>query len=298
MKLVNNTIFITGGSHRIGFELIKTLYKIKISKLFFVVLSMSALTIHAQPKKVLFIMSAAKELKLSNGKSYPETGVFLSEFYLAYEEIVKAGYEVDFATPYGIVSSIDKESYNKKYWGNKDTLITEANEFVKQNSKFNKPLTLEQAIEGIYNYSGMVIPGGQGLMVDLYYDQNISKILKHFSEKGKPLGLICHAPALILSIPKEENPFIGYSVNSVTGLEEFFIENFVMKGKPKNRKIAKQLKKLGLKYKKGSPASNFAVRDRELITSQNPYSNETFNKLYVEALKDYELKGSLRTVNK
>jgi hypothetical protein len=55
--------------------------------------------------------------------------------------------------------------------------------------------------------------------------------------------LICHAPALILSIPKEENPFIGYKVNSVTGLEELFIENFVMKGKPENRKISQQLKK-------------------------------------------------------
>jgi putative intracellular protease/amidase len=259
---------------------------------------MSSLTLQAQNKKVVFIMSAAKELKLKNGKSYPETGVFLSEFYLAYKEIVDLGYEVDFATPNGIASSIDKESYNAKYWGKKDTLINEATEFVKQNPKFNKPLTLEQALANIDSYQGMVIPGGQGLMVDLFYDPKISKILKDFSQKGKAIGLICHAPALILSIPKEENPFIGYKVNSVTGLEEFFIENFVMKGKPKNRKISKQLKKLGLKYKKGNPAGNFAVRDRELITSQNPYSNEAFNKLYLEALKELEEKGTLNPIIK
>jgi putative intracellular protease/amidase len=247
-------------------------------------------------KKVIFIMSAAKELKLTNGKVYPETGVFLSEFYLAYKEIVNLGYEVDFATPNGVVSSIDKESYNKKYWKNQASLIGEATEFVKQNQKFNKPLTLEKALENINDYTGMVIPGGQGLMVDLFYDQNISKILTSFSQKGKPIGLICHAPALILSMPKAENPFIGYNVNSVTGLEEFFIENFVMKGKPNNRKIAKQLKKLGLKYKKGRPAGNFAVKDRELITSQNPYSNEAFNKLYLEALKEFEQKGTLKSL--
>jgi hypothetical protein len=52
---------------------------------------MSSLTLQAQNKKVVFIMSAAKELKLKNGKSYPETGVFLSEFYLAYKEIVCGG---------------------------------------------------------------------------------------------------------------------------------------------------------------------------------------------------------------
>lgn len=270
----------------------------KSLKLIIVAVLMSSFTLQAQQKKVLFIMSAAKELKLKNGKSYPETGVFLSEFYLAYKEIVNLGYEVDFATPNGVVSSIDKESYNKKYWGKKDTLIAEATEFVKQNPKFSQPLTLEKAIEDINSYKGMVIPGGQGLMVDLFYDPNISKILKDFSQKGKAIGLICHAPALILSIPKQENPFIGYRVNSVTGLEEFFIENFVMKGKPKNRKIAKQLKKLGLKYKKGKPAGNFAVRDRELVTSQNPYSNEAFNKLYLEALKELEEKGTLKPLTK
>jgi putative intracellular protease/amidase len=83
-------------------------------------------------------------------------------------------------------------------------------------------------------------------------------------------------------------------VNSVTGLEEFFIENFVMKGKPKNHRIGSQLRKLGLEYKKGRPGGNFAVRDRELITSQNPYSNEAFNKLYLEALNEYIQKGSLK----
>jgi putative intracellular protease/amidase len=263
-----------------------------------IIISSLSLTLEAQQKKVLFVMSSAKELPLKNGKTYKETGVFLSELFLAYREIIKLGYDVDFATPSGIVSSIDKESCKKKYWKTKDTLITEATVFVKQNPKFNNPLTLEEVVENINSYTGMVIPGGQGLMVDLFYDQNVPKILKHFSQNGKPIGLICHAPALILSIPRDENPFVGYGVNSVTGLEEFFIENFVMKGKPQNRKIAKQLKKLGLKYKKGKPAGNFAVKDRELITSQNPYSNEAFNKLYLEALSEFEQKGTLKTLNK
>ena len=249
-------------------------------------------------KKVLFVMSAAKELQLQNGKKYSETGVFLSEFYLALKEIENMGYEVDFATPNGVVSSIAKESYKKKYWNSNDTLIAEATDFVKHNQKFNNPITLEQSIENIDNYSGIVIPGGQGLMVDLINDSIIPQLLKEFSNKGKTIGLVCHAPALILSIPKNENPFIGYKVNSVTGLEELFIEKFVMKGKPTNRKIGKQLKKLGLKYVKGKPAGNFAVKDRELITSQNPYSNNAFNKLYLEALKELEEKGTLKPLAK
>jgi putative intracellular protease/amidase len=247
----------------------------------------------AQNKKVLFIMSAAKELKLTNGKIYPQTGVFLSEFYLAYKELKNLGYDVDFATPNGVTSSIDEESYKKKYWKEQDTLLAEATLFVKQDPSFNQPFTLEQVKATIHTYDGMIIPGGQGLMVDLFYDQNVSEILTTLAKQGKVIGLICHAPALLLSLPKAENPFIGYKVNSVTGFEEFFIENFVMKGKPANRKIAKQLKALGLKYKKGRPGGNFAVRDRTLITSQNPYSNREFNKLYLEALKELEQEGTL-----
>ena len=249
-------------------------------------------------KKILFVMSAAKELQLQNGRTYTGTGVFLSELYLAFKEIESVGYNVVFATPNGVIASIDQESYKRKYWKPNDALIAEATGFVKQNQKFNNPVTLEQAMESIDDYSGIIIPGGQGLMVDLIDDNMVPQLLRGFANRGKPIGLICHAPALILSIPKDENPFIGYKVNSVTALEELFIETFVMKGKPGNRKIAKQLRKIGLKYKKGRPAGSFAIRDRELITSQNPYSNEAFNKLYLEALKELSENGTLKPVGK
>jgi putative intracellular protease/amidase len=36
------------------------------------------------------------------------------------------------------------------------------------------------------------------------------------------------------------------------------------------------------------------VRDRELVTSQNPFSNDAFSRLYVAALADYHTRGSLR----
>src|SRR5690606_8456184 len=109
----------------------------------------------------------------------------------------------------------------------------------------------------------------------------------YFARKGKPTGLICHAPGLLLTIPKDENPYIGFKVNAVSPFEEFVIERFIMKGKPKNRKIAKKLKRNGLKYKSGLPKSNFAIRDRNLVTSQNPFSGSSFNKLFLEALTEY-----------
>jgi len=63
-----------------------------MTKIFFLftAFAFTYITTHAQ-KRLLFVMSAAKELPLKNGKTY-KTGVFLSEFYPAYKALVKLGY--------------------------------------------------------------------------------------------------------------------------------------------------------------------------------------------------------------
>ncbi|NGM66801.1 DJ-1/PfpI family protein [Sphingobacterium sp. SGR-19] len=243
--------------------------------------------VYAQTNKVLFVMSAANTLELNNGEKLRQTGVFLNEFYLAYKSIIEAGYTVDFATPNGVVATIDEESVKDKYWKNSLEIKNEALAFTQTDSLFNNPKTLEQAVERKSEYIGLIIPGGQGLMVDLQNDINIPVLLKHFAKENKPTGLICHAPSLILTIPKDENPYIGFKVNSVSLFEEFVIERFIMKGKPKNRKIAKKLKKMGLQHKSRLPKANYAVKDRNLVTSQNPFSGTSFNKLYLDALNEY-----------
>jgi len=255
-------------------------------------LVVAANMVQAQRNKVLFVMSAADTLELNNGGKLRQTGVFLNEFYLAYKSVTEAGYSVDFATPGGVVSTIDEESVDDKYWKDNLTIKNEALEFIKTDSVFNNPKTLEKAIEHKSDYIGLIIPGGQGLMVDLKADANIPILLKYFAKEKKPTGLICHAPSLILTIPKDENPYIGFNVNCVSPFEEFVIERFIMKGKPQTRKIAKKLKKLGLKYRHGLPKANFAVSDRNLITSQNPFSGEAFNKRYLASLAEYQRNSS------
>ena len=252
-----------------------------------IIVAIATVKVSAQSSKILFVMSAADTLELNQGEKLRQTGVFLNEFYLAYKSVSEAGYTVDFATPNGIVSTIDEESINDKYWKNSLEVKNEALKFTKTDSLFNNPKTLEKAIENKADYIGLIIPGGQGLMVDLQDDINIPILIKYFAKENKPTGLICHAPSLILTIPKEENPYIGFKVNSVSPFEEFVIERFIMKGKPENRKIAKKLKKLGLKYKSKLPKANYAVKDRNLVTSQNPFSATSFNKLYLAALTEY-----------
>lgn len=249
----------------------------------------------AQTRKVLFVMSEADTLLLKKGKKKRQTGVFLNEFYLAYKAVADKGYAVEFATPTGKKATIDQESLDDDYWKDQADLKKEAMNFWEKNPEFSNPMPLAKAIAKQNEYIGLVIPGGQGLMVDLIYDKNTPLLLQGFAKEQKAIGLICHAPSLITSIPKVNNPFMGYKINSVTGFEEFYIEKFIMKGKPKNHKIARQLKRLGLKHEQGGPGKNFAIRDRNLVSSQNPYSGSKFNAYYLQALEDYlEEKESTR----
>jgi putative intracellular protease/amidase len=298
MRLHGNTIIITGTNSAIGQALLKFInldntiieVRTKEKKLILLLALLALYTLllpfQAHSQKVLFVLSAEDTLLLNKGKKERQTGVFLNEFYFAYKAIVSQGYKVEFATPEGIKATIDQESVDNDYWKENPSLKQEAIDFWDSNEEFSNPITLQQAVQRSDGYIGMVIPGGQGLMVDLYYDPNIATLLKTFAENKKAIGLICHAPALITTIPEEENPFVGYTVNSVSAFEEFYIEKFIMKGKPKNRKIARQLKKLGLKYEKGRPGKSYAIRDRNLVTSQNPYSGNNFNEKFLVLLSE------------
>lgn len=242
----------------------------------------------AAQDKIIMVLSAADTLSLNQGEKSRQTGVFLNEFYLAYDAVTKAGYQVNFATPLGKTPSIDKESTHDKYWKNKLELKAAAMAFIEKDSLFLHPKSLQYVLDHQREYIGLIIPGGQGLMVDLANDKHIPLLLMQFAALEKPTGLICHAPALLLSVAKHKNPYIGYKISAVSPMEEFVIERFIMKGKPATRKIGKRLRKLGLQYRSGFPKANFAIKDRNLVSSQNPFSSAAFSQLYLQALAEYK----------
>ena len=96
-------------------------------------------SLSAQSNKILLVLSAEDTLQLNNGEKLRQTGVFLNEFYLAYKSVTEAGYTVDFATPNGIVATIDEESVNDKYWKSNLDVKNEALTFTKTDSSYSPP---------------------------------------------------------------------------------------------------------------------------------------------------------------
>lgn len=234
--------------------------------------------------EILFVLTAAHIQQLADGRER-DTGFFLNEFALPYQGLMAQGYQVTIATPGGVTATIDPESYDLEYWASQAQLDA-AQAHLATLPIYASPLSLEQALDDVARFDGLVVPGGQGVMMDLYGNPIMQELLLSFAQRDLPVGLICHAPALLLDLP-DGNPFIGRHVTSVSRLEEIYIERIVMKGKARDRLLGKQLK-ARYDHQSARPKANHAVRDCNLVTSQNPFSGEAFAQAFHEAIQAHE----------
>ncbi|MEM9072304.1 MAG: DJ-1/PfpI family protein [Myxococcota bacterium] len=232
---------------------------------------------------VVFVLTAANEQTLADGTTR-DTGFFLNEFYEAYRHVVDHGYSVVIATPGGVAPVVDPESLDEDYWGDHPERIQEAERLMETRSLL-EPLSLEEALATVDQFQGIVVPGGQGVMEDLLESETLHSLLHAMAQRHRAIGLICHAPALLLRM-RENNPLEGRMVTSVTGLEEWFIETFVMNAEARFRRIGKQLARAGYDHVSAFPGRGHARRDCNLVTSQNPFSGEEFSTHFLAALED------------
>jgi putative intracellular protease/amidase len=238
-----------------------------------------------KPKgKILFVLSAAREQTLADS-SKRATGTFLGELYEPYLALTGAGHEVVFATDAGAAPAIDPESLDERYWQD-EARRARARRFIERAPQVRAPLSLKEARAAADSFDGIVVPGGQGVMVDLLDNADLHALLDHFGAKHQPVGLICHAPA-VLTRMRQPNPLSGRTVTSVSSLEELYIETFVMGAEAQVRDIGEQLEDHGYEHEAAFPGGAHAQRDCNLVTSQNPFSTDRFSALYLEALADY-----------
>ena len=243
------------------------------------------------PGAVLMVLSAAPRQTLADG-STRATGYFLNEFYEPYRTLVDAGHTVAIATPNGRPAALDPESLDPKYWRDHPEALAAAQQLVESLPNMRTPLALSDVLARAEDYQGIVVPGGQGVMVDLLDDPVVHALLLTFGTSDRPVGLICHAPAILTRLPPaSNNVFRGRRVAAVSGIEEWYIETFVMGAKARVRRIGRALDDGGYRHEASFPGRSGAVRDCNLVTSQNPFSGEAFGRLYLEALTDWRRGG-------
>jgi putative intracellular protease/amidase len=255
--------------------------------------------------KVLVIGSNAAQIEIQGGGTGP-TGQYLNETVVPMMALIDAGYEVLLATPNGEKPYIDPASDAAQHFGGNEAAYQKAKAFFADDPSTNQHRTLKSVIaEGLENYAGVFVPGGQGPVVDLMQDLSAGEILRHFHDQGKPTALLCHGPIVTAStiadapayraaliagdIGKAAElakgwPYAGYKMTVFSASEEVPIEENFLHGKlyfdmPYALTLAGGQLIIG--------EVDFAphvIVDRELITGQNPQSDHPIAAKLVEAL--------------
>ena len=224
-------------------------------------------------KQVLFVATSHSRF---TGTERP-TGLWLDELAAPYMILRDAGCEITVASPKGGAIPIDPESL-------KDDASTDASRrFLKDfRSVIDASATLRAARTRAWD--ALFYPGGHGPLWDLASDEANAQILRAAMKAGVPVAAVCHGPAALLSVMKKdgENLFKGWRMTAFSNEEE----RLAGLDKLVPFLLESALTERGAKYGRAKPWSSCVVRDRNLITGQNPQSAQAVGETLKKALAD------------
>lgn len=228
--------------------------------------------------RILIVLSAADTWTRADGSSY-ESGVWAEEFIVMDETFIKAGFQVDIATPGGVPPTMDPRSLDPAVAG-QDHVDHFRRYLARIADRLEQPLVLADVDAG--RYDAIVIPGGHGPVEDLYKDPDMGRLLVEADRQSKIIAPVCHGQAALLAAPDVDGrwPFAGRRMTSFSDEEEAEF------GTADNALwlLADTLRKRGARYEKGPNWGAYIVRDGNLLTGQNPASTTPLAEAIVAAL--------------
>ncbi|KQB85718.1 type 1 glutamine amidotransferase domain-containing protein [Corynebacterium lowii] len=231
-------------------------------------------------KKVLMVVTGAQYWTLKDGTRHP-TGFWAEEFLVPYETFLSAGYDITIATPDAQIPVVDQLSLGLRGGVTPGTAQRFRARLRDLAPILNNPADLAQIDQGQYDL--VFYPGGHGPMEDLAFNTTSAAILNARLASGRPLALLCHAPAALLAtaIDAPSSSFAGRKVTGLSNVEER-INPFGWKA---SWLLEDKLKEMGMQYSKGFPLRPHVVVDGNLYTGQNPQSSKKLAETLVHDLQ-------------
>lgn len=215
--------------------------------------------------RILFAMTGASYWTLKDGTRHP-TGYWAEEFAGPYGVLTEAGHEIVVATPDGVVPYVDVMSLRPSMAGG-EQIALEEEEILRSAEELRRPIELAGARHE--DFDAVYFPGGHGPMEDLWNDADAGRLLTASLASGKPLAVVCHAPAALLATRRKGvSPFAGYRVTAFTNDEEYAVGL----GSRARWLLEDELVALGVDFTRGEVWKPYTVVDRNLHTGQNPAS--------------------------
>ncbi len=211
---------------------------------------------------ILMVLTSHDQL----GNTGKKTGFWLEEFAAPYYVFKDAGANITLASPKGGQPPLDPSSDTE------DAQTDDTRRF-KSDTAAQEELanTVKLSTISADGFDAIFYPGGHGPLWDLAEDDHSTSLIETFSSSDRPVGAVCHAPAIFKhSKNAEGKPFVSdKKVTGFTNTEEeavgltdvvpFLVEDM--------------LKEKGGEYRKGDDWTSFVVVDGKLVTGQNPASS-------------------------
>lgn len=230
--------------------------------------------------KVLMVVTGARYWTLNDGTKHP-TGFWAEEFVVPYTLFHDAGYEITLATPEAKVPVVDELSLGLKGGVTPWTAAKRREQLAALRPVLEHPVALADVNPDDYDL--VFYPGGHGPMEDLAYDPISGKLLSDRLASGKPLALLCHAPAAIAATADADgrSPFAGKHMTGLSDREEL-VNSFAKKAP---WLLEDKVKSLGVDYDKNLiPFTPHVVVDGNLYTGQNPQSSKKLAETLIRVL--------------
>ncbi|QIP83219.1 type 1 glutamine amidotransferase domain-containing protein [Streptomyces sp. Tu 2975] len=228
---------------------------------------------------VLFVVTGSDHWTLADGTLHP-TGYWAEELATPHRLLREAGFDVTIATPGGVAPTVDAVSLAAGSTGGTEQADAFAAYLASIRADLENPLKLEEV--DLDAYAAVLYPGGHGPMEDLAVDAASGRLLTAALDSGKPLAVLCHAPAALLAARHEDGswPFAGYRMTGFTNTEET-MAGFADKA---TWLLQDRLEELGADFHAASPFTAHVVTDRNLHTGQNPASSEQLTRNIIDIL--------------
>ena len=249
--------------------------------------------------RILLVASSQQVMTLKDG-SRMDVGFYLNELAVPAQYLAQQGYEIVMATPSGERPVMDAGSNSAKFFGGNEAARAQAQAFTEK----LPVISLAKATGELKRFDALFIPGGHAPMTDLMQDAELSVVLHYFHEQNKPTAAICHGPvALLAALPQavlfrqtiaaddvkgaqtaaKDWIYAGYQMTMLSDLEEWPGE--LHKGTQMPFHIEQALQMAGGTIVNAGMYKSHVVRDRELITGENPQSDVALAKALDEALQ-------------
>lgn len=201
------------------------------------------------------------------GDTGKKTGFWLEEFAAPYYVLADAGATIKLASPKGGQPPLDPKSDAA------DAQTDDTRRFkgdAAAQTALARTMKLTDLIPNAYD--AVFFPGGHGPLWDLAEDPDSIHLIEHFAAGGRPIGAVCHAPAVFRRTKAADGrPLVfGRNVTGFTNTEEaaagltdvvpFLVEDMLVAN--------------GGVYSKGADWAPHVVVDGNLVTGQNPASSK------------------------